>query len=278
MNTTTETPIDEAKLEQFMGSVVGDLGATLNTALIRIGDELGLYKAMAGAGPLTPAELAERTETAERYVREWLAAQAAGGYVAYDAASGRYSCRPSRRWRSPTRTARRSCSAASSSPAPCSPTSRSSPRRSGPARASAGTSTTTGCSAAPSASSGRATAPTWWRRGSRRSTGSRRSSNAGAKVADVGCGHGASTIIMAEAYPEVDVRRLRLPRGVDRGRAPAAPSGRGGRPGELRGRRREGLPRRRLRPGLLLRLPARHGRPGRGPAPRARDAVAPTAP
>ena len=51
--TTTQTPIDEAKLEQFVGSVVGDLGATLNTALIRIGDKLGLYKAMAGAGPLT---------------------------------------------------------------------------------------------------------------------------------------------------------------------------------------------------------------------------------
>jgi SAM-dependent methyltransferase len=92
--TTTQTPIDEAKLEQFVGSVVGDLGATLNTALIRIGDELGLYKAMAGAGPLTAAELAERTETAERYIREWLAAQAAGGYVEYDAESGRYELPP----------------------------------------------------------------------------------------------------------------------------------------------------------------------------------------
>jgi SAM-dependent methyltransferase len=92
--TTTQTPIDEAKLEQFVGSVVGDLGATLNTALIRIGDELGLYKAMAGAGPLTAAELAERTETAERYIREWLAAQAAGGYVDYDPESGRYELPP----------------------------------------------------------------------------------------------------------------------------------------------------------------------------------------
>ncbi len=76
--------VDESKLEQFIGAVVGDLGATLNTALIRIGDKLGLYKAMAGAGPLTPQELADRTGTAERYVREWLAAQAAGGYVVYD--------------------------------------------------------------------------------------------------------------------------------------------------------------------------------------------------
>jgi SAM-dependent methyltransferase len=92
--TSTQTAIDPQKLEQFVGAVVGDLGATLNTALIRIGDELGLYKAMAGAGPLTPAELAGRTDTAERYVREWLAAQAAGGYVAYDADSGRYELPP----------------------------------------------------------------------------------------------------------------------------------------------------------------------------------------
>jgi SAM-dependent methyltransferase len=86
--------VDEAKLEQFVGSMVGDLGATLNTALVRIGDQLGLYRAMKGAGPLTAAELAERTGTAERYIREWLAAQAAGGYVAYDGASGRYELPP----------------------------------------------------------------------------------------------------------------------------------------------------------------------------------------
>jgi SAM-dependent methyltransferase len=90
----TEVTIDQAKLEQFVGSMVGDLGATLNTALVRIGDQLGLYKAMAGAGPLTPAELAERTATSERYVREWLAAQAAGGYVAYDPETARYELPP----------------------------------------------------------------------------------------------------------------------------------------------------------------------------------------
>ena len=77
---TTET-IDMAKVEQFVGQAVGELGATLNAALVVIGDRLGLYKAMAGAGALTSAELAERTGTSERYVREWLNAQAAGGYV-----------------------------------------------------------------------------------------------------------------------------------------------------------------------------------------------------
>lgn len=82
--------IDEAKLEAFVHQVLGELGATLNAALVVIGDQLGLYRAMAGAGPLTPRELAERTGTTERYVREWLNAQAAGGYVDYDASEERY--------------------------------------------------------------------------------------------------------------------------------------------------------------------------------------------
>src|ERR1700716_979963 len=73
--------INEDKLNAFMGQVVGELGATVNAGLIVIGDRLGLYKAMAEAGPITSAELAEKTGTAERYVREWLNAQAAGGFV-----------------------------------------------------------------------------------------------------------------------------------------------------------------------------------------------------
>ena len=86
-----ETPaIDQDKLMAFIGQVVGELGATVNAGLIVIGDRLGLYRAMAGAGPLSPAELADRTGTTERYVREWLNAQAAGGYVEYDAATSRY--------------------------------------------------------------------------------------------------------------------------------------------------------------------------------------------
>jgi len=82
--------INEAKLNSFMQQAVGELGAAMNAALVVTGEKLGLYKAMAGAGPLTSAQLAERTGTAERYVREWLAAQAAGGYVTYDATSGTF--------------------------------------------------------------------------------------------------------------------------------------------------------------------------------------------
>jgi 2-polyprenyl-3-methyl-5-hydroxy-6-metoxy-1,4-benzoquinol methylase len=86
--------IDEQKLQAFMNQAVGDMGAAANAALVLLGDQLGLYKAMHGAGPLTSAELAEKTGTAERYVREWLSAQAASGYVTYDAATSTFTLPP----------------------------------------------------------------------------------------------------------------------------------------------------------------------------------------
>jgi len=76
--------MNETKLMEFVNQAVGDVGAVLGGAMVVIGDKLGLYRAMAGAGPLTAAELAASTNTAERYVREWLSAQAARGYVSYD--------------------------------------------------------------------------------------------------------------------------------------------------------------------------------------------------
>ncbi len=79
--------VDPEKLEKFMETVVGELGAAMNAALVIVGDKLGLYKAMAGSGPMTPAQVAEKTGTDERYVREWLSAQAAGGFMTYDAAT-----------------------------------------------------------------------------------------------------------------------------------------------------------------------------------------------
>jgi 2-polyprenyl-3-methyl-5-hydroxy-6-metoxy-1,4-benzoquinol methylase len=78
------------KLMTFLGQVIGELGATVNAGLIVVGDKLGLYKAMAGAGPISSSELAQKTGTSERYVREWLNAQAAGGYVTYDPATQKY--------------------------------------------------------------------------------------------------------------------------------------------------------------------------------------------
>ncbi|MEK7283773.1 MAG: class I SAM-dependent methyltransferase [Acidobacteriota bacterium] len=83
--------VDQDKLNQFMGKALGDIGGTFHAALVLIGEKLGLYKALADGGPLTPADLAKRTKTTERYVREWLNAQAAAGYVMYDAKTGKYS-------------------------------------------------------------------------------------------------------------------------------------------------------------------------------------------
>src|SRR5947209_19108942 len=77
--------IDEAKLNEFMGKVVTELGAGLGFPMHRLGDQLGIWKAMADAGPLTAAEVAERTGCHERYIKEWLAAETTGGYVTYDA-------------------------------------------------------------------------------------------------------------------------------------------------------------------------------------------------
>jgi len=90
----TATEIDTSKLEAFMGQVVTDMGAIISAPLMAIGERLGLYKAMAGAGALTSQEVADRAGVAERPVREWLRNQAAGGYVTYDAEADRYTLPP----------------------------------------------------------------------------------------------------------------------------------------------------------------------------------------
>src|SRR5438477_77942 len=166
MATTDEAvAVDGDKLMQFVFRAVDEVGATLNAALVVMGDKLGLYRALAGAGPLSPGELADRTGTAERYVREWLNAQAAGGYVEYDPDSGRY-------------------------------------------------------------------------------------------------------------VPELGVRRLGLPRRLDRDGAQSCRGGGCGRASPLRGGAGGRLQRNPVRPGHDVRLPARHGRPRRRGAARALDAEA----
>ena len=82
--------IDPQKLDAFVHQAVADMGVAVSGALVHIGDKLGLYKAMAGAGPLTSTQLADATGTAERYVREWLNNQAAAGYVSFDPATACY--------------------------------------------------------------------------------------------------------------------------------------------------------------------------------------------
>jgi len=95
METLSGSPaINEAKLNDFMGKAVMDMGAAMHATLVVIGDKLGLYKAMAGAGGLTSKELAAKTNTSERYVREWLNANAASGYVTYDPKTKRFELPP----------------------------------------------------------------------------------------------------------------------------------------------------------------------------------------
>ncbi|NJO83760.1 MAG: methyltransferase domain-containing protein [Blastochloris sp.] len=90
-----ETPtIDQAKLEAFAIRTVSDVAAAYGGVMVSLGNKLGLYKAMAGAGPISASELAARTSCAERYVREWLNAQAASGYIGYHAVSDTYELSP----------------------------------------------------------------------------------------------------------------------------------------------------------------------------------------
>ncbi len=90
MSTSPRPSLDMDKLNAFIGRFVGDLGAAVHAGMVVIGEKLGLYKALA-VGPLTPQELAAETKTDERYVREWLASQAAGGYISYDDKTNKFS-------------------------------------------------------------------------------------------------------------------------------------------------------------------------------------------
>jgi SAM-dependent methyltransferase len=89
MSTAQASIVDMDKLNAFIGQFVTDLGASVHAGMVVIGEKLGLYKALA-THPMDPAELARATQTDERYVREWLSSQAAGGYVTYDESTGKF--------------------------------------------------------------------------------------------------------------------------------------------------------------------------------------------
>jgi SAM-dependent methyltransferase len=90
MSTAQVPALDMNKLNAFIGQFVTDLGASVHAGMVVIGEKLGLYKALA-VGPMNPAELAAKTGTDERYLREWLASQAAGGYITYDEQAHKFS-------------------------------------------------------------------------------------------------------------------------------------------------------------------------------------------
>lgn len=93
-DSTTAPVVDTDKLMAFVFRAVEEVGAALNGALVVMGDRLGYYRSLADHGPSTPAELAERTNTDHHYAQEWLNAQAAGSFVTYDASTGRYELPP----------------------------------------------------------------------------------------------------------------------------------------------------------------------------------------
>jgi SAM-dependent methyltransferase len=196
-----QQPLDAEKLQSFVFRAVDEVGATLNTALVVMGDRLGLYRALAGAGPLSSAELAERTGTSERYVREWLNAQAAGGYVEYDPDSGRYTLPPEQTM----------ALTDESSPAYLPGFFEialgsviDSPRITEAARTGAGIGwgdhvheVHEGCERFFRPGYNAHLVEAWLPA----LDGVVEKLQAGARVADVGCGHGASTILMAQAFP-----------------------------------------------------------------------------
>src|SRR5271157_4013279 len=198
----TQTVLDEAKLNDFMNKAVVDMGAAINASLIALGDRLGLYKAMGSGEPMTSAEVAQKTGTAERYVREWLNAQAAGGFITYDAATARFTL--------PDEQAL--ALAVEDSPAYLpgayqiiAAVLKDEPRITEAFRTGAGVGWHEHCADLFQGTE-RFFRPSYaanlissWIPALE---GVEAQLRAGAKVADVGCGHGASTILMAKAYPK----------------------------------------------------------------------------
>jgi SAM-dependent methyltransferase len=202
MSTIQEaTAVDEDKLTAFVFRAVDEVGATLNAALVVMGDRLGLYRALADAGPIASADLAERCDVSERYVREWLNAQAAGGYVEYDAGSGQYAL--------PTEHAIALTDEDSPAYLPgffqvALGTVHDAPRVIEAARSGDGVGwhehtydVHEGCERFFRPGYNANLIPSWLPA----LDGVIEKLDRGAAVADVGCGHGASTILMAKAYP-----------------------------------------------------------------------------
>ncbi len=200
MSTAPQPSLNMDKLNAFVGQFVGDLGAAVHAGMVVIGERLGLYKALASS-PMTSAELAAKTKTDERYVREWLASQAAGGYVSYDEKTDKFSLSAEQAFTlanedSPAYLPGAFELALGSLAAV--------PRITESFRTGAGMgwhehddSVFHGCEKFFRPGYAANLVATWIPA----LTGVKAKLEAGAKVADVGCGKGASTVLMAQAFP-----------------------------------------------------------------------------
>lgn len=193
--------IDQDKLMDFLHKFVADLGATMAAGNVLVGERLGLYRALAD-GPLRPGELAGRTDTAARYVEEWLRGQAAGGYVEYDPATGAYSLTPEQAF---ALTDPDNAVFAPGAFELALAALRSEPRVTEAFQTGAGIGwhehhreVFSGCERFFRPGYAANLVTSWLPA----LEGVEAKLLAGARVADVGCGHGASTAIMAQAYPD----------------------------------------------------------------------------
>lgn len=253
--------MDYDKVMEFLGRFTTDLGATGSAGAAAIGNRLGLYRALAEC-PATPQQFAERTGYNERYLTEWLRGQAAGGYVTYDAATGEFSLTPEQAF----------CLADPNGPNVSAAFVavlgylRAEPQLAGAFRTGAGVGwhehhedVFVGCDAFYRPGYVANLVPSWIPA----LDGVDAKLTAGARVADLGCGLGSSSVLLAEAYPNKHHRRLGLPHRVHRPGSQEGRRGRGQRSRQLRGGNRTDLHRQQLRPGDDVRRAARHGRSGR---------------
>jgi hypothetical protein len=267
--------LDQSRLEELLGRFVEDFGATGFAATVVIGDKLGLYQALAtgpATGPATSAELADRTSTHPRLVTEWLAAQAASGYVSYDPDGERFSLSEEQAFALAHEDGPMYLPGAFQVMVAAV---KDEPKVTEAFRSGAGVGWH---EHDPDLFAG---TERFFRPGYAANLvsswipaldGVQGKLEAGALVADVGCGHGASTILMAQAWPRSSFVGFDYHQpSIERAQKAAAKAG-VGRPLPLPGRHRQRLSGRRLRPGGGLRRTPRHGRPGRRGRPHLPDA------